>query len=106
MLAPPHDRAWEARLARYWDARNRHLAAGRHVRPSADVREMLAQVRAPLLQVLRSSPDFRPAYDPLLTMAGALWPHDPAGACTLFDDLVRLQPARPEAAVAFDRSCR
>ena len=33
---------------------------------------MLAQVREPLLAVLRISPDFRPAYDPLLRMAGAL----------------------------------
>ena len=33
---------------------------------------MLAQVREPLLSVLRISPDFRPAYDPLLSMAAAL----------------------------------
>ena len=37
--------------------------------PLAHVQEMLAQVREPLLSVLRTSPDFRPAYDPLVAMA-------------------------------------
>lgn len=68
------------RLAVYWDARNRYLDAGRSVRPVADPAQMLAQVREPLLQVLRISPDFRPANDPLLRLAGALARSDPDGA--------------------------
>ena len=40
--------------------------------PRRGVQDMLAQVREPLLSVLRISPDFRPAYDPLLAMATAL----------------------------------
>ena len=59
------------RLAAYWAARKRFIEAGRGVRPSGDVQAMLAQVRLPLLAVLRQSPDFRPAYDPLLRMASA-----------------------------------
>ncbi len=61
---------------------------------------MLAQVRAPLLEVLRISPDFRPAYDPLIGMAMALAATDTAGASALLTDLVKVQPARPEASRA------
>jgi spermidine synthase len=61
---------------------------------------MLAQVREPLLSVLRSSPDFRPAYDPLLRMAGALARINAPAGQALLTELVQLQPARPEAAAA------
>ncbi len=94
------DRAWPQRLAAYWVARNRFIEAGRGVRPSADVKNMLSQVREPLLSVLRISPDFRPAYDPLLRMAAALALTDVAAARALLAELVRAQPARPEAAQA------
>jgi spermidine synthase len=58
---------------------------------------MLAQVREPLLAVLRISPDFRPAYDPLLAMATALAQSDVAGARHLLTALAQIQPARIEA---------
>lgn len=60
----------------------------------------LAQVQTPLLPTLALSPDFRPAYDPLLGMAGALARSDAAAARTLLTALVQLQPARPEAGLA------
>ena len=91
------DPAAAARLAAYWDARTRFLAAGRQVQPSTDVRRMLAQVQQPLLEVLRTSADFRPAYDPLLQMAAALARVDAPAARELLNELVRLQPARTEA---------
>lgn len=94
---------WNERLAAYWQARDAFLAAGMAVRPAGDVRQMLAQVQQPLLAVLRTSADFRPAYDPLLRMAGALAAHDPAAARDLLAELQRLQPARPEAAQALQR---
>ena len=100
LLLPASDAAQAGRLAAYWQARNQFIAAGRQVRPSTDVRAMLAQVQAPLLGVLRTSPDFRPAYDPLLRMAQALARQDPAGARSLLQTRARLQPARPEAAQA------
>ena len=87
----------QARLAAYWLARDRYLAMGQHVRPSSDVRRMLAQVRAPLLSVLQISPDFRPAYDPLLRMAAGLAEVDITAARALLMDLQRVQPARVEA---------
>jgi spermidine synthase len=70
------------------------------VRPAASVQAMLDQVAQPLLAVLRTSADFRPAYDPLLHMAVALAPSDPATARALLAALAQIQPARPEAADA------
>jgi spermidine synthase len=97
LVVPPPDRAWSRRLAAYWAARDRFIVSGRDVRPSPRVEDMLAQVREPLLSVLRISPDFRPAYDPLLAMATALARSDAAGARTLLTELTRIQPARTEA---------
>jgi spermidine synthase len=100
ILAAPREPAEAARLMAYWAARNRFVEAGRKVQPMADVQRMLAQVREPLLAVLRTSPDFRPAYDPLLRMAGALSRVDVAAARALLSELQQAQPARPEAAQA------
>jgi spermidine synthase len=100
LIDGPSDPSWSARLAAYWKARDRFIAIGRDVQPSADPRRMLAQVREPLLSVLRISPDFRPAYDPLLRMAAALGRLDPAAARALLVELDQVQPARPEAATA------
>jgi spermidine synthase len=66
---------------------------------------MLAQVRKPLLAVLKVSPDFRPAYDPLLQMAAALAQVDAIQAEDLLTELQQAQPARPEAIEAL-RSIR
>ena len=88
------------RLAAYWAARNRFIAIGRDVHPVADAGAMLAQVREPLLGVLRTSPDFRPAYDPLLRMAVALGRTDAAGAVELLRSLAQAQPRRAEAGAA------
>jgi spermidine synthase len=100
LLAAPDDTAWASRLAAYWTARNRFIEAGRDVQPTSDVRRMLAQVRDPLLSVLQISPDFRPAYDPLLRMAVALARSDAAAARGLLTALQHAQPARPEATQA------
>ena len=82
------------RLAAYWVARNRFIEAGRDVRPSPRAEEMLAQVRGPLLSVLRISPDFRPEYDPLLSMATALARSNAAAADSLLTE-ARAAPAGP-----------
>ena len=97
------DAAWSQRLAAYWQARDRFIEAGQNVRPDADLARMLSQVREPLLAVLRTSPDFRPAYDPLLRMATALARTDSAAGRALLLELNRAQPARPEATQALSR---
>ncbi|MFA6262709.1 MAG: fused MFS/spermidine synthase, partial [Bacteroidia bacterium] len=83
----PDDRGWPDRLAAYWAARDRFVEAGRSVRPAADVQQMLAQVREPLLAVLRISPDFRPAAEPLARMAAALAHTDAAAAQVLLNEI-------------------
>lgn len=88
------------RLSAYWRARDLFLEAGRTARPMPDPAAMLAQVGGPLLAAVRASPDFRPAYDPLLRMAMAVAPRDAAMARQVFTALRDAQPARPEAAEA------
>jgi spermidine synthase len=88
------DPTLQSRLLAYQQARNQFIAAGRDVRPVADPARMLAQVREPLLAVLRTSPDFQPAYQPLLRLAQALAPTDAVQAQRLLEELQRLQPAR------------
>jgi spermidine synthase len=100
LVAASAHAAWRSRLAAYWAARNRFIEAGRDVRPEPDARRMLSQVREPLLAVLRISPDFRPAYDPLLRMATALGRIDPVAARALLTELQQTQPSRPEVAQA------
>ena len=56
---------------------------------------MLARVGPPLLAVLRQSPDFQPAADPLRRLAQALAPRDPAAAGQL---LAALRDIRPDLA--------
>jgi spermidine synthase len=92
------DAALPRRLNAYWQARNAFILAGKDVHPSGRVQDMLAQVEGPLLAVLRTSPDFRPAYTPLLGMAAALANEDPAAAQALLAQLQQAHPHRPEAA--------
>ncbi len=94
------DATWTSRLVAYWAARNRFIEVGRDVRPSSNVQAMLAQVQEPLLAVLRISPDFRPAYDPLLRMADALGRSEPSAARALLAELTQVQAARPESGTA------
>lgn len=103
MINTMTDNTWTRRLAYYWSARNRYIEAGRGVRPSANVQDMLLQVREPLLSVLRISPDFRPAYDPLVRMASILGRTDVLAASALLSELAQIQPARAEAGLALSQ---
>lgn len=99
LFAPDEPPESTRRVTAYWRARDLFLRAGRDVQVSPDPGRMLAQVEAPLLEALRTSADFRPAYDPLLQLAVALVRHDPVGARDLLTQLAQLQPARREALV-------
>ena len=96
----PAGRAAAHRLEAYWAARTQFFVAGLQVRPAASAKALLAQVRNPRLAVLRTSPDFRPAYDPLLRIASSLARSDPHAAGAVLTDFAQIQPARPEAGLA------
>jgi spermidine synthase len=88
------DREPRDRLAAFWSARNHFLVAGTRVRETSDPRWLLAQVRAPLLDVVRESPDFDAAYHPLVALAARLRREDPAEAERLLADLERARRYR------------
>lgn len=100
------DPSWSRRLAAYWTARNQYIEAGRNIQPSTTVQEMLSQVREPLLSVLRISPDFWPAYDPLIHMATLLERTDASAARALLQELLEIQPARMEASLLLHQLTR
>jgi spermidine synthase len=100
VIGDTNESATVTRLEAYWQARSQFIAAGREVRPTADLTAMLAQVRQPLLEVLGISADFRPAYDPLLAMAQGLAAQQPAESRALLAELARLAPQRNEAGPA------
>ncbi|KQV87707.1 hypothetical protein ASC91_17900 [Pelomonas sp. Root1237] len=91
LLAQP-DAAAAARLSAYTQARRDYLDLGRRTTPSADPAVMLARVGPPLLAVLRRSPDFQPAAEPLRRIAQALAPRDPATAQRLLASLADIRP--------------
>jgi spermidine synthase len=105
-LVTSADEFWSQRLAAYWKGRDYFIESGRDVRPSSDAQAMLAQVREPLLSVLRISPDFRPAYDPLIFMATSLAQTNSPAARELLTELTQIQPARIEARDALNRISR
>ncbi|MEE4379597.1 MAG: fused MFS/spermidine synthase [Candidatus Competibacteraceae bacterium] len=93
----PEQVEFQRQLDAYWRARDAYLSAGLGIEPSEDMPTMLSQVRGPLLEVVRISSDFMPAYLPLLTMAEQLYPVDPAAARQLLVELDQAAPSRPEA---------
>jgi spermidine synthase len=58
---------------------------------------MLDQVQEPLLAIVKISPDFRPAYDPLVRLAEAVATSDADRGRLLLRELAGLQPARTDA---------
>ena len=74
------DPAFEQRLQRYWDARRRYLELGMATAPSPDPAVMLDRLQQPLLDLLRDSPEFRPAADTLRALAAAVSARDPGRA--------------------------
>lgn len=95
--ATPEGTAFAEHLATYWHARDAFLRAGTSVTPSADPRAMARQIEAPLLAIVRSAPDFEPAYRPLLALARNLVRVDPAAAGRLLVDLDHAAPQRNDA---------
>jgi spermidine synthase len=93
----PGDRNMSQRLAAYWRARDKFLRAGIGIRQTENVEDMLAQVEKPLLAIVRESPDFDAAYNPLVTMAQLLHKKNPAAAERLLLELEAANPMRSDA---------
>lgn len=86
----------ERRLAAYFDARDRFIRAGVGVEQTDDVLRLDRTLRGPLLDVVRVSPDFSAAYNPLLAMAYRLHRVDPMSAESLLRELELANPTRAE----------
>jgi spermidine synthase len=85
------------RLAGYWTARDQFLKVGVGIKENDDVRQLVSQVKEPLLAIVRQSPDFDAAYNPLLAMAYRLSKIHPKEAEQLLVDLERANPYREDA---------
>lgn len=95
--AVPYEKQTHNRLTAYWAARNHFIETGVGVKRTGNLQALLNQVRDPLLNVVRQSPDFDPAYRPLVSMAAALHRQNPQAAYRLLKDLSAASPDRPEA---------
>jgi spermidine synthase len=80
------------RLEAYGSARARYIELGLTIRPDPDPLNMLTRLREPLLEILQQSPDFIPAYDPLVTLSRSLLSTAPGVAGEV---LTALQTIRP-----------
>ena len=85
------------RMAAYWRARDRFLEAGAALQGEPRGAALMAAASPGLLDALRLSADFDPAYQPLLGMARALLAANPAEGQRLLQAIVQAAPARQEA---------
>jgi spermidine synthase len=85
------------RLSGYWAARNQFLKVGIGIKETDDVRQIISQVKEPLLAIVRQSRDFDAAYNPILSMASRLSKIDPKEAEQLLVDLETANPYREDA---------
>lgn len=86
-----------ARLPPYWAARNRFLEAGAALPGEPRGRALIDAAAPGLIETLRLSPDFDPAYRPLLSMARALIASDRPAARRLLEAVAATAPGRNEA---------
>jgi spermidine synthase len=97
MLAAGADPAWTARLKSYWQARNRFLLAGASLHGTPRGVALVDEASPGLLDTIRISADFDPAYQPLLSMARMLAEGDREAAGRLLHQIDGAAPSRPEA---------
>lgn len=97
VLASNNYEVFKRRLRNYGLARQQYIELGQHIQPSSNPKSMLAQIGQPLLDILKISPDFRPAYDPLVNIAFQLRLNDPDASRAWLSALAQIQPNRPEA---------
>lgn len=97
LLTAPQRDALGDRLSAYWRARNRFLEAGAAL-PGDPRGSALIEAASPgLLDALRLSSEFDPAYGPLLGMAKSLMSSDRAAGVRLLREINQAAPSRGEA---------
>ena len=87
-----------ARLERYWQAHDAFIRLGTEHRPSGNVSHDIRMIGPDLLDIVHTSPDFSPAYQPLLRMAQALSETERALSLRFLEALQQASPHRQEAA--------
>jgi len=97
LLAPPQRDVVGQRLRAYWRARNRFLEAGAALPGDPRGRALIDAASPGLLEALRLSPDFDPAYGPLIGMATSLLGSDRTAAQRLLQAIDAAVPMRREA---------
>jgi spermidine synthase len=97
LLADPERGGLGARLAAYWRARDRFLEAGAALQGEPRGRALVDAAAPGLLEAIRLSPEFGPAYSPLISMAQALAATDRAAAIQLLRRIDEAAPSREEA---------
>jgi len=85
------------RLAAYWRARNRFIEAGAALPEGIEGRALADAAVPGLLEAVRLSPEFDPAYGPLLGMARSLLATDRTAGAALLRALDAAAPRRGEA---------
>jgi len=106
LLAEPKRNPLAERLTAYWRARNRFLEAGAAL-PGDPRGVALVEAASPgLLDALRLSAEFNPAYGPLIAMAQSLMASDRAAAARLLREINDAAPSRGGARELLSREFR
>ncbi len=87
---------FQSRMQGYWQARDRYLLAAVEMEQS-DPEGWTGNLVSHLLDVVRISGDFEPAYFTLLSLAQELYARDPRASYQLLEDLRVASPGHPEA---------
>ncbi|WP_371507687.1 spermidine synthase [Bradyrhizobium sp. ORS 285] len=97
LIDPSMHAAWDQRLLAYWQARNRFLQAGAALTGDPRGPALIAAAAPGLIEAIRLSPEFEPAYAPLINMARSLFATDRAAAEHLLQAMDAAAPSRREA---------
>ncbi|WP_139031449.1 spermidine synthase [Bradyrhizobium sp. ORS 375] len=89
--------AWSDRLNAYWQARDRFIQTGAALSGDPRGAALIAAAAPGLLEAIRASAEFEPAYAPLMSMAKSLLATDRAAAEHLLQAIDRAAPTRREA---------
>jgi spermidine synthase len=97
LFPEPARGALAERLSAYWRARNRFLEAGAALPGDPRGLALIEAASLGLLDALRLSAEFDPAYGPLISMAQSLMVADRTAAARLLHEINAAAPSRVEA---------